>query len=72
MDLQPNSRSRGSRGGRVIAFGSAPSASKISEQDGSMISSRKTMCTGSRISGQSAKNTGISDSPAMGTWMAKM
>ena len=37
-----------------------------------MISSRKTMCTGSRSSGQSAKKTGSIDSPAMGTCTAKM
>ena len=55
-----------------MTFRSALSASKITEQAGSMISSRKTTCTGSRRSGQSVKKTGIIDRPAMGTWTAKM
>ena len=37
-----------------------------------MISSRKTMWTGSRRSGQSAKKTGSIDRPAMGTCTARM
>ena len=37
-----------------------------------MTSSRKTMCTGRSRSGQPGKNTGSIDSPAMGTWTAKM
>ena len=67
------SGSLGRRGGRRITSGSSASASKTIEQAGSMISSRKTMCTGSRISGHfSPSSTGISDRPAIGTWMAKM
>ena len=37
-----------------------------------MISSRNKMWTGNRLSGQSRKNTGIKDRPAIGTWIAKM
>ena len=43
------------------------SASKIIEQAGSIISSRKTMCTGHKIRGKLAERTGISDNPAIGT-----
>ena len=48
----PNSGSRGSRGGRRMTSASSGSASNTTEQAGSMISSRKTMCTGSSTSGQ--------------------
>ncbi|MPN06509.1 hypothetical protein SDC9_153765 [bioreactor metagenome] len=61
-----------SLGGRLITFFSSFSASKIMEQDGSMINSRNTICTGQSISGKSAKNTGISDKPAIGTCTAKI
>jgi hypothetical protein len=36
------------------------------EQAGSIINSRKTICTGQRIRGKSANSTGISDNPAIG------
>lgn len=55
-----------------MTFFSSFSASNIMEQAGSMIRLRNTMCTGQRISGRLAKKTGISDSPAMGTWIAKI
>ena len=50
---------------------SAASASKTTEQAGSMISSRKTMCTGNRARGH-PNNTGSSDMPAMGMCTEKM
>src|SRR5450759_4839162 len=42
------------------------------EHEGSMISSRNTIWTGSRRRGQSAKKTGSIDRPAMGTCTARM
>jgi hypothetical protein len=57
----------GDLGGRRIVFDSSVSASKTIEQAGSIISSRKTICTGYRIIGQPSR-TGISEEPAMGTW----
>ena len=51
--------------------GSSASASNTIEQAGSMMSSRNTMCTGIRISGQPS-STGTHDSPAIGTWTASM
>src|SRR5665647_1876781 len=59
-------------GGRFITFFSSFSASKIMEQEGSMINSRKTMCTGHKIMGKLPNNIGNNDNPAMGTWIAKM
>ncbi len=61
-----------SRGGRFITFFSSSSASKMMEQAGSIINSRNTICTGHNSNGRSLKNTGMSDRPAIGTWMAKM
>jgi hypothetical protein len=47
--------------------GSICSDSKTIEHAGSMMSSRKAICTGSRTSGQPVTNTGISDMPKIGT-----
>ena len=55
-----------------MILGSICSASKTIEQAGSMMSSRKAICTGSRTSGQPATNTGISAIPKIGTWTAMM
>ena len=62
-----NSRSLALRGGRFITLASASSASKMSEQEGSMISSRKTICTGNSSNGQPEKKTGSMERPAIGT-----
>src|ERR1700693_499813 len=61
-----NSRSLALRGGRSITLASASSASKMREQEGSMISSKKTICTGNSSNGQSEKKTGSMDRPAIG------
>ncbi len=50
---------------------SAGSASKTTEQVGSIMSSRKTMWTGRSTSGH-WKSTGIRDMPTMGKWMASI
>ena len=52
-------------GGMLTGFNDSPG--NIIEHDGSIISSRKTICTGHNINGMSAKNTGIKDNPAIGT-----
>ena len=67
-----NRRSLGLRGGRFITFASAASATKTKEHEGSMINSRKTIWVGSSSSGQPEKKTGNMESPAMGTWTAKV
>jgi hypothetical protein len=51
---------------------SAGSASKISEQEGSMINSSSAMCTGSSNSGHPGISTGTIDRPAIGTCTATM
>src|SRR5450759_566344 len=63
----PKNGSLISLGGLDITFFSSFSASKTKEQAGSIINSRKTICTGQRMRGKSANNTGIKDNPAMGT-----
>ena len=55
-----------------MIFGSICSDSNTIEQAGSMMSSRKAICTGSSTSGQPATNTGMSDIPKIGTWTAMM
>ena len=54
-------------GGRFITFFSSFSASKMIEHAGSMINSRKTICTGHKIKGKLPNNIGNKDNPAMGT-----
>ena len=63
--LEELARCAGSRGGRLMMSGSAGSASKTTEQAGSMIRWRNAMWTGSRIRGQ-PNSTGSSDRPAIG------
>src|ERR1017187_7456470 len=73
--FRENKRSAGLRGGRCMtsaSASSASSASKMMEQDGSMINSRNTMCTGISNSGQLGKKIGAIDNPAIGTWTARM
>ncbi len=70
--LAPKNGSLISLGGLNITFFSSFSASKIIEQAGSIINSRKTICTGHRMRGKSVNNTGIKDNPAIGTWIAKI
>ncbi len=58
-------------GGRFMMSASSFSDSNTIEQAGSMISSRKTICTGSRTRGM-LKSTGMRDMPAIGTWTERM
>ena len=55
----------------MITSASSGSASNTTEHAGSMMSSRNTMCIGKSTSGH-LNNTGMRDSPAIGTCTAKM
>ncbi len=65
-ERRPKRGSARSLGGWFMQSASAASASKTTEQAGSMISSRKTIWTGKRASGHS-NSTGMRDMPAIGT-----